>query len=80
MIQNKFSADMIAKDLNSGYWQVNNNFFFHKGDALRFATSVGSDNITYHFYDHIFDSVIERFQENISEERRKPKGSIHPKT
>jgi len=57
MITNKLSADMIAKDLNSGYWAVAENYFFHKGDALRYASSINSTAVTYHFYDQIFDST-----------------------
>jgi hypothetical protein len=56
MITSKFSADMIAKDLNSGYWKVDQQYFFHKADALRYATLINS-TVSYHFFDQYFDSA-----------------------
>ncbi|MEN9389809.1 MAG: hypothetical protein RLY61_893, partial [Candidatus Parcubacteria bacterium] len=68
MIKNKKEADDIALSLNSGYWAVNGIYYFHKGDALRYASKTNA-NVTYHFFDDIYDKAnwfkepIESFEE-----------------
>jgi hypothetical protein len=49
--------NMPASD-GGGYWKVNgNNYFIRKNEALRYASQVKSYDITYHFFDDIYDKL-----------------------
>ena len=55
MISDISIANRLALDTNSGYWKINGQYFFNKAECLRYATSINREDITYHFFDDIFD-------------------------
>ncbi len=54
MESNKEIADRISRDTGSGYWKVNDQYFFNKAECLRYATSLNTHAVSYHFFDEVF--------------------------
>lgn len=54
MIHEKSLANRVSYQRNSGYWEVDNKYFFNKAECLRHATKTGNGNIKYHFFDEVF--------------------------
>jgi hypothetical protein len=57
MLSNQLYADKIAYDLKTGYWKVNDKFFFHKADCLRYASKIKDYNVTFHYFDNVFKTI-----------------------
>jgi len=57
MISDKQIADRVALDINSGYWKVHDKFFFSKADCLSYASSVRTNDVTFHFFDEFYNSL-----------------------
>lgn len=57
MVSDKSIADKIAYHLGSGYWKVNNHFFFSKVDCLRYATQIQDFNVSFHYNDEFFSTI-----------------------
>jgi hypothetical protein len=57
MITDELIAKEIARQTNSGYWQVANKYFFDKRDCLRYATSIKNKNVSFHYFDDIYQSI-----------------------
>ena len=57
MIKEKILADKISAEINSGYWKVNNCYFFDKSECLKYATQIKDFNITFHFFDEFYNSL-----------------------
>ena len=56
-VSDKTTADLIAREIRSGYWHLNGKYFFNKGECLRYATSTGIMGVTYHYFDDIYDAL-----------------------
>jgi hypothetical protein len=54
---NEETAQKIAYQINSGYWKVFNRCFFDKAECLRFASRIRNYNVTYHFYDEVYNTI-----------------------
>lgn len=57
MISDKVIADRIASDINSGYWKVDNKFFFNKTECLLYASNIQNYNVTFHFFDEFYQAL-----------------------
>lgn len=57
MIVDKVIADRIAMQTNSGYWTVNNKYFFDKAECLRYATRIKNYDVRFYFYDDFFNML-----------------------
>lgn len=60
MVSDKAIADKLAHEINSGYWEAGNHYFFNKAECLRYATSkrlFGPNDVIYHFFDEEFASL-----------------------
>jgi len=57
MITDKFIADRLSYETRKGYWKLNNHFFFNKAECLRYATEINRPDVTFHYYDFIYDSL-----------------------
>ena len=57
MIYDKRIAHKLAIEANAGYWQVNDRYFFDKCECLRYATDIKNYNVSFHFFDDIYQSI-----------------------
>jgi len=57
MITDKHLAEKIALETSSGYWSVNNTYFFHKAECLRYATLIKNYNVNFHYFDNFYSSL-----------------------
>jgi hypothetical protein len=57
MISDKLIADRLALDINSGYWKVNDRFFFDKSECLAYASSIHDNSVSFHFFDEFYNSL-----------------------
>lgn len=57
MISDKQIADKLALDINSGYWKVDNKFFFNKTECLLYASNIRDNDVTFHFFDDFYKSL-----------------------
>ena len=57
MITDKLIAERIALETSSGYWSVNNTYFFSKAECLRYATQIKDYNVTFHYFDSFYSSL-----------------------
>lgn len=55
MLNDKNLANKLSLQLNCGYWSANGIYFFHKANALRFA-SQSKCEVNYHFFDDIYNA------------------------
>ena len=53
----ELTAKEISYQINSGYWKVYNRCFFDKAECLRFASKIRNYQITYHFYDEVYNTI-----------------------
>lgn len=51
------TARKIAYQINSGYWKVADRCFFNKIDCLKFATRTCRLNVTYHYFDEVYNTL-----------------------
>lgn len=57
MIIDKAIATTIAHKINSGYWHVNGHYFFNKAECLRYASLIKNHNVTFHFFDEVYNTL-----------------------
>ena len=57
MIFSLEAARRLAYDVYSGFWKVGDSCFFDKGDCLRYATATQQMNVTYHFFDEVYQTL-----------------------
>lgn len=57
MINDKAIANKLAIETNSGYWQVNDRYFFDKRECLKYASNIKNYNVSFHFFDDIYQSI-----------------------
>ena len=57
MITDKLIAERIALETSSGYWSVNNTYFFSKAECLRYATQIKDYNVNFHYFDSFYASL-----------------------
>jgi hypothetical protein len=57
MIRDKSVADKMANDVNSGYWKVDDCFFFDKAECLRYASQINNTDVTFHFFDDFYKAI-----------------------
>jgi hypothetical protein len=57
MIADKLVADKISLEINSGYWSVDDKFFFDKSECLRYASSIKNLDVKFHFFDQFYNSL-----------------------
>jgi len=57
MIKDKLIAERIALETSSGYWSVNNTYFFSKADCLRYATYIKDYNVEFHYFDSFYSTL-----------------------
>jgi len=54
---NQFVAAKLAYQYNSGYWKVNDRCFFNKAECLRYASGIKNFEVSYHFFDEVYNTV-----------------------
>jgi hypothetical protein len=54
MLTDKSVVNKIAAQINSGYWEVDQKYFFNKAECLRYASRIKTRDVQYHFFDEIF--------------------------
>lgn len=57
MTHDKILAEQIGFKQKCGYWEVNNRYFFDKFECLKYATATSSNDVKYHFYDSVYQSL-----------------------
>jgi hypothetical protein len=57
MVNDKNIADELSRQTNSGYWQVGGKYFFDKRECLKYATDIKNHNVSFHFFDEIYQSI-----------------------
>jgi hypothetical protein len=58
MIKDKQIANRISNEEHRGYWSVNDSiYFFNKFEALRYASSLKSTSVKYHYFDDFYNNL-----------------------
>lgn len=57
MVSDKILAENISTQLGSGYWEVDNHYFFSKAECLRYASSIKNYNVSFHYHDEFYNSL-----------------------
>lgn len=57
MIHDKSIANKLAMETNSGYWHVNEKYFFDKRECLIYATEIRNHNVSFHYFDDVYQSI-----------------------
>jgi hypothetical protein len=57
MINDVMTAERIGIKKKCGFWGINGNYFFDKFECLKYASSIKSYDIKFHYYDSVYTAL-----------------------
>jgi hypothetical protein len=57
MINDVMTAERIGIKKKCGFWGINGNYFFDKFECLKYASSIKSYDIKFHYYDSVYKAL-----------------------